>query len=294
MFLDGKLLTVGYHEDYPRGCVGLFAAPSSARFRNLKVTDPSGKVLLEGVPAVLPKAKDVAYREVGAALQNAVRLKPDDAEVHFALGSFHARWGEWKKAGAEYDRGLELDPTAYDRWCQATVLHLAAGDVEGYRRTRQELVQRYGDADDPLIAERVVNVSLLLPDAVTAADFERVQKLAKRAVTGSEKHPWYRYWMRAKALADYRAGRFAQAVKWLEQSAPNANGNHDDALMFAIQSMAQHGLGRTEEAQTALTKMKTIVARMPDPARGQTLGDWRTWLIVRTVCREAELLLKKK
>jgi serine/threonine protein kinase/tetratricopeptide (TPR) repeat protein len=293
MFLDGKLLTVGSREDYPRGCVGLVTG-AKARFRNLKVTDPSGKVLLEGVPAILPKAKDVAYREVGAVLQDAVRLKPHDAEAHFALGSFYAQWGEWKKASAEYDRGLELNPTDYYRWCHATVVRLAAGDLDGYRRTCRELAQRYGDADDQLIAERVVNVSLLLPNAVTAADFERVQKLAVRAITGSEKHGWYRYYMRAKALADYRAGRYASAVKWLEQSAPKANGNHDDALMFAILSMAQHGLGRTEDADAALAKMRTIVAKMPDPARGQPLGDWHTWLIVQTVCREADELMKKK
>jgi tetratricopeptide (TPR) repeat protein len=295
MFLDGKLLTVGYHEDYPRGCVGLFAAPSSARFRNLKVTDPSGKVLLEGVPAVLPKAKDVAYREVGAALQDAVRLKSDNSEAHFALGSFHAQWGDWKKAAAEYDRGLELDPTSDFRLRQAAVVHAAYGDLEGYRRTCQKMFNRFRDTDDPLIAEGTARTCLLLPDAVSAADFDRVRKLAERGVTGTEKHGWYHYLARTKALADYRTEQYAEALKWLDRSAPKANGNHEDASMFAILSIVLHRLGRTKEAEVALAKAKAIIAKLPDTAPGRPFGnEWLAPVMAWLDCRQAESLLKKK
>ncbi len=57
MFLDGKLLLSAWSDENPHGCVGLQTNHAAARFRNLKVTDPDGKVLFEGVQNVLPKSK---------------------------------------------------------------------------------------------------------------------------------------------------------------------------------------------------------------------------------------------
>jgi tetratricopeptide (TPR) repeat protein len=57
MYLDSKFLTSVSSDKYPRGCVGLVTTGCAARFRNVKVTDPSGKVLLERVQEVLPKPK---------------------------------------------------------------------------------------------------------------------------------------------------------------------------------------------------------------------------------------------
>ncbi len=56
-FLDGKRVLYGFCEEYSRGCVGLVTNGCSARFRNMKVTDPGGSVLFEGVQDVLPKPK---------------------------------------------------------------------------------------------------------------------------------------------------------------------------------------------------------------------------------------------
>jgi serine/threonine protein kinase/tetratricopeptide (TPR) repeat protein len=59
MFLDDKLLItfIGAGE-LMQGCVGLYTKEAHARFRNLKVTDATGKVLLEGVQDVLPRPKN--------------------------------------------------------------------------------------------------------------------------------------------------------------------------------------------------------------------------------------------
>jgi hypothetical protein len=53
MFLDGKLLMAVSSDLCPQGCVGLVTTAHS-RFRNVKVTDPDGRVLIEGVENVLP------------------------------------------------------------------------------------------------------------------------------------------------------------------------------------------------------------------------------------------------
>ena len=101
-----------------------------------------------------------------------------------------------------------------------------------------------------MIAERTAKACSLAPGAV--ADFGRVEKLAQRAVTGTEKHASYRFFAWAKGLAEYRAGRPAEAVKWLERFAPNASGTSHDAAVFAALAMAQHRLGRAEEAKEYL------------------------------------------
>ncbi len=54
VFLDGKLLSSASSDKYPRGCAGLVTVRCAARFRNIRITDPTGKVLLEGVKATLP------------------------------------------------------------------------------------------------------------------------------------------------------------------------------------------------------------------------------------------------
>jgi serine/threonine protein kinase len=54
MFLDGKLLVAVTFDRSPQGCLGLVTTAHS-RFRNVKVTDPDGRVLIEGVESILPK-----------------------------------------------------------------------------------------------------------------------------------------------------------------------------------------------------------------------------------------------
>jgi tetratricopeptide (TPR) repeat protein len=229
--------------------------------------------------------------EAIAEYRKAIDLDPKCVDAYVNLGVSHAQLGRWKEAAAAFDRALELDPTDHERWCQASALHLGAGDLESYRRVCYQLVKRFGDTDDPVIAERTAKACLMLPDTLSAAEFDRVQKLAERAVTTTEGHPFYQGFIFAKGLADYRAGRHADAVKWLERFAPNADGGPFDASAFAVLAMAQHQRpGRTEEAAAALAKAKGITAKMPDPARGQL---WHFWVHGQSLYREAEQLLKK-
>ncbi len=196
----------------------------------------------------------------------------------------------WNEAASAFDRGLELVPSDELHRYRAAQVYAAAGDMEGYRGTCRELLNRWGDTDNPQKAEVIAKCCLLLPDALNVADFDRVQKLAERAVTGTDTHSYYRLYVLTKGWADYRAGRYAAAVTWLERFAPNADGVHWDATALALLAMAQHRLGRAEEAGTALANAKAIVAqKMRVGAR-----DWNYWLNARIPCREADELLKEK
>jgi Flp pilus assembly protein TadD len=143
------------------------------------------------------------------------------------------------------------------------------------------------------MAERTAKVCTLAPGAV--ADFGVVERLAQVAVTGTEQHSYYHYFVLAKGLTEDRAGRHAEAVQWLERFAPKADRGYDfDAIAFAALAMAQHRLGRTDEAKESLAKAQAIVARnIPDRSEGRPFraGNWHDWLHAEILVREAEGLV---
>ncbi|HEV8069049.1 MAG TPA: hypothetical protein VGP76_15030, partial [Planctomycetaceae bacterium] len=204
------------------------------------------------------------------------------------------RSGRWDEALAAIDKAVQLDPANHWYLFQAAPLHLRAGDVAGYRRVCAAMLERFQDTQVPEIADRTAKTCLLLPDAVP--DFDRAQKLADRAVTGTEKQGNYRWFVFSKGLAEYRAGRHAEAVKWLERFGPHADGAHVEASAFAVLAMAQHRLGQKEKARTALKGARAIFAeKMPDPAASRPFdGMWADWLHCQILIREAEALFGKK
>jgi tetratricopeptide (TPR) repeat protein len=123
----------------------------------------------------------------------------------------------------------------------------------------------------------------LAPDAVP--EFARVERLAQRAITGTEKHDWYRNFLLAKGLTDYRGGYPEQAVEWLNRFAAKRDGNAYDANAFAALAMAQHRLGHAEEARAALVSGRAILVKKPNPEW------WYDWLHCEILCREAEGLM---
>ena len=237
--------------------------------------------------------------EAIACYQKAITLEPIGpgarflvSNAHFLLANACARWGRWDQALAAMDKAAELTPNDHWRLFLAAPLDLQVGDLAGYRRICREMLQRFGDTKEPAVADRIAKTCLLAPEAV--ADLDGVLKLADRAVTGTEKNPFYRYFLFCKGLAEYRAGRHAEAVQWLERVAPKASGGIFDGSAFAVLALAQHHRSRGEEALLALDRVEVIVAaKLPDPADGRPFADiWHDWLRCQVLLREAEELLK--
>jgi serine/threonine protein kinase/tetratricopeptide (TPR) repeat protein len=232
------------------------------------------------------------YRLAAAAWRKLAADNPKSADFQNSLGDALARLGSWDEALAAIDKAVELQPA--DHWFlfRAAALHLRAGDVVGYRRVCRSMLERFQVTRELQIADRTAKTCLLAADAVP--DFDRVQKLADRTVDGTEKQGDYRWFLFVKGLAEYRAGRFAEAVKWLDRFGPDAHGAQIDASGFAVRAMAQHRLGQKEKARAALKSGQAIVAeKMPDPAAGRPFdGMWQDWLHSQILLREAEELLK--
>jgi tetratricopeptide (TPR) repeat protein len=226
------------------------------------------------------------------AFTKMLEQNPKSADAQNSFGEALARVGCWEEALAAIDKAAELDPANHWYPFRAAPLHLRAGDVAGYRRVCRTMLEQFHGTQALEIADRTAKTCLLAPDAVP--DLDRVQKLADLAVTGTEKQGDYRWFTFVKGLAEYRASRHAEAVKWLERSGPNADGAQIDASAFAVLAMAQHRLGQKKQARAALHNGQAIVAeKMPDPAAGRPFeGMWQDWLHCQILLREAEALVK--
>jgi serine/threonine protein kinase/tetratricopeptide (TPR) repeat protein len=241
----------------------------------------------------------VIFKQLVAEFPNRPEFRQELAERELNLGAAHhnragtyAALGQWAKAAADFQRARELNPENDEVWLLAAYAYLAAGDAANYRRTCRELVDRVGQTDDPVIAERTAKVCSLASGAV--ADFGVVERLAEFAVT-AEQHDYYPFFVLAKGLTENRAGCHAEAAAWLERFAPQPDrGWNFDAIAFAALAMAQHRLGRTDEAKDSLAKAKAIVAeKMPDPSQGRRFeGNWHDWLHAQMLSCEAEEMLK--
>jgi serine/threonine protein kinase/Flp pilus assembly protein TadD len=238
------------------------------------------------------EAKQLQERAL-AQYTKAIELDPKSASAHLALASACVRWGRWDQALAAFDKAAELEPGNHLHVCRAAALRLRAGDLAGYRRACRVMLERFADTDQPEVAEHTARTCLLAPDAVT--DLDPVLKLADQAVKATHKSGNYPGFMFGKGLAEYRAGRHAEAVKWLERLTVKASSEPFEARVLAVMAMSQHRRGRGDQAEAALARAKAILAKMPDPAGGRWVGeDWLDWLHAQILYRAAEDLITKE
>jgi tetratricopeptide (TPR) repeat protein len=199
------------------------------------------------------------------------------------------RRGRWAAAAGDLDRALELNPGNHLTWHNVSVLRLELGDTEGYRRACREMLTRFGGTKDPNVAERTAKTCCLTPGAV--ADYTLARQLADRSVTGTEKHGDYPWFLIARGMAEYRAGKFADAINWLRKSlSPDSEIPVRDGLAYLFLAMAHHRLGQSDDASQAMDRALMMEEKLPKPG-GADLGyDWLRFHLVR---REVEALLSR-
>jgi len=272
--------------------VGGLAAIDAAR-RNLQVAQRKKDLdtYLALVKSLYEAGSGSQPVEVAALYREALRTFPNEGVLHIDLGRLHARYGEWDQAIAAYGRGLELWPTHHDAWFHSAPIYLALGDEQGFRAHCRQMLEQFGQTKDEEIAERTAMTCMLAPDAI---DLKLVESLAELAITRTEKHKNYRFFTRAKGLAELRAGRPAEAIRWFNRFRPAVSDGPFGAGVFAALAMAHQGQGNPDDARAALEKAKTIIKeQMPNPAQGRPFDAWHDWLHADILLREAEVLLKK-
>jgi tetratricopeptide (TPR) repeat protein len=236
--------------------------------------------------------KEDRWKEAAADYSRAVELSRGDSQLWLEKAEFDFSHGRWQDAGKAYTETLNLDPGDHWTWFQSSAVHLFIGDIAGYRRDCSEMVQRFGQTDDPQIAERIAKSCLLQPDAVE--DQKLVQKLAELAVTKTEKNTYYPYFMLAKGMAEYRAGNPRIAINWLRKcmKLPSISQPPYKSLAQLFLAMSYHRLGQDKEARETLRQARTLIdAQLEKWKPEDAFKGNADWLRPMSVLREAEALI---
>jgi WD40 repeat protein/tetratricopeptide (TPR) repeat protein len=241
------------------------------------------------------------WKEAAADYARAVALSRKEPQLWLEKAEFDSKHCQWQDAANAYDKLLNLDPGDVWRWFHSAAVHLYIGDKDGYRRHCREMLKRFGQSDDPQIADLTAKTCLLLPDAVE--DQKLVQKLADRAVTNTEKNNIYYWFMLVKGMAEYRAGNPEQAIDWLGKSLTPLPSSVPEfnSLAQLFLSMSYHRLGREKEARQALQQARTLINAELEKWKRENASknsddshDWDDWLRSMSVLPEAEALIEGK
>jgi tetratricopeptide (TPR) repeat protein len=154
---------------------------------------------------------------------------------------------------------------------------LAAGDRPGYRRACGDLVARGRPSTVPGIANEVAWCCALAPDAVADPDTPvRLAEVALAGIKEEEKH----LVLNTLGAALYRAGRFEEAIRRLDESVARRGVPED----WAFLAMAHQRLGHHEEALRWLARLRDR------PFSGSPEQFWEEFQ-VRLLRREAEAVV---
>jgi tetratricopeptide (TPR) repeat protein len=246
------------------------------------------------VSILLAQHKD---REAEQLLADLLKSTPEGGPQRVGLlgvrSSFFARCRRWDEALADLGKVGELEPSDEDAPFQSAVLLLERGDRENYRARCQKLVASFRDANAPGPLGKTAEACLL--GAETRADSEPAAQLADQALTlGKNSYRLHDLEM-IKGLAEYRMGQFEKAIDWVGKSIGQPTmvmGPRPDAAAYLVMAMAQHRLGRPEEARASLAKGADIVNTKLLKRENATLDEnWIDWIIADILLREARALI---
>jgi len=219
------------------------------------------------------------------AFRKAAALNPRSAGA-WDLTRILVTRGGLEEARLAWEKVLEGDPPDNDSWYGYAQLCLFLGKEEAYRQARKALLDRFGESNDWIVAERSSLACLILP--ASGDELRRAVGLADRAVAAAEKsskpgNPYVRF---VKGLAEYRQGRPKQAIPWLEQSASGLPNRPGPPLVL---SMAQLQSGSAREARKTLAAAVRVYPWNESPPASQ--ADLSVTWVSHVLRREAEAMI---
>jgi eukaryotic-like serine/threonine-protein kinase len=230
---------------------------------------------------------DQAETEYAAALAKLPEEPQIALEAHRNRGYGHVDRSEWQGAAAEFDLAGELNPADDHLGLFGAVAHLAAGEIDAYRRTCEGLVERFEKTEQLAVACNVILACVLRPDSLM--DMERLRPLVHVAsVTGGASPP-------ETGAALFRLGEFAEAERQFEMISKVSNLRGGARCFLA---MARHRLGRTSAAKQTLDEAARWIdeanrADSDDPtATRPTWGAWHERLECKLLFEEAKRMIE--
>jgi tetratricopeptide (TPR) repeat protein len=187
---------------------------------------------------------------------------PAETAAAFARRArFHIELGEFRQAADDLADCINRDPTFLDAWCDRAVV-LANLCDPGYDDHCRRMLDQFEGTTHRVVAERTAKACLLLPRPPD--ECRRLLALADVAIAGGKEHPNLAWFWLAKGLAEYRVENFESALecasKAWDQRRPERDAHAD-----LIAAMAQHRLGRHDQARDSLARAGQVVEGMFAP-----------------------------
>ena len=219
--------------------------------------------------------------------------KEIEAELNRREGEFAAKHGRWREAVPFYQKTIELIPSNQEFYHNLIPLLAELGDLPLYNETCRHELARFRPTIESRVAERMTKDCLILPKS--KADPEELSKVAEVAVKVAYPRvdlPWFQL---AKGLAEYRCGRFTNAVAWLQKSLAGAADLATDPGRIYVQvqgravlAMAQSHLGRVREARATLNEGQLLEReRLPRLDHNGLTDYWPDSIYAELLIREA-------
>jgi Flp pilus assembly protein TadD len=213
-------------------------------------------------------------------------------EVNFSSlesrGAQRVQSGEWQAAVEQFEKVLRRQPRYSFLRFQTAIVCLKAGDRAAYERHIRELLQQARGTSDPRIADQAAKTCLLGSDQpenlAVAAD------LADRAMLLRAGDSASHFFQLVRGMADYRAGKHAEAINRLRKSQEDRNPySMSTALVF--EAMALERIGKREEARSALQRADRVyddlMTRLAASDDGPLGPSWVDVLIFQIARQEA-------
>jgi len=219
-----------------------------------------------------------------------LELRPDDGRLWTGRGRYYALRDRWDQAARDLARGVESAPPDSEEWFEHACLRVLVGDREGYRRLVRSMLERAAETKNDVATSILVRSCNLASQPVVEPD--QVVGWAEQAVGGGSKR-WDPHLL---GTALYRAGRYEEAIKRLEELITSSSGKQETAPAGAqirlVLAMAHQRMGNATQARALLDEVvrwwKNVEAAKTDGAVSVPAPEW-LWLQV--LRREAEALI---
>jgi eukaryotic-like serine/threonine-protein kinase len=245
-----------------------------------------------------PAEADAEIQRMGGML---MQPSVEASNVFRQLATWNALRGDWKAAAQRLlalSRVNRFDDSDMTENATRDLVPLApalieAGDFDSYRQFEKLLVDRLEHTNNPIAAEHLLKICLLLPPSSEL--LTRLESAASVA-EGSLPNPaivpinWLESWRcLALGLWEYRTGRYDKAVYWLTTALKASNNETvTKACSLAVRSMALQKLDQTVAADADLAWAQNLVnTKFAGPVGFDNQGVWNDWLYARILVGQA-------
>jgi tetratricopeptide (TPR) repeat protein len=219
--------------------------------------------------------------------------QPPDVRVLRTRGKLRARMGHWADAAADYANVVQLEPADHEDYHALACLLVQTGQLEAYHGLCDRIRTRFGSVtNDPSLADRMAKDCLLIPspgsDLATESRWADVTIRLDRTDGGQS---WFHF---CKGFAEFRKGRFASSVKWMEKTlAKEGDRSSRDVEACMVLAMASHQLNQPAKARAALSRGLQIAEKeLPGLENGCLDSGWIDWIIAHVLMGQARSMIE--